>query len=64
MNPRSSQRWYCNACGSEQDSPPGRAYGREFRCCSLDCVREMNWRSVLSTCGEAYRPRAAKEPTP
>jgi hypothetical protein len=44
---------HCNACGRE--IPVKRSMGREFRCCSIECVREMNWRHTLSIMGEPYR---------
>ena len=51
----SDQLWYCNACGKEQHSPPARAPGR-YRCCSMKCVREMEWRDTLSILNQPYKP--------
>jgi len=30
--------------------------GRTFRCCSSECVAEMNWRETLSIMGKPYEP--------
>jgi len=30
--------------------------GRTWRCCSLECVREMQWRETLSIMGKQYEP--------
>lgn len=46
----------CNACGRERNSPPDGALGRRFRCCSLECCREMEWRCALSMTNKPYRP--------
>ena len=44
----------CNACG--RVIPIKRSMGREFRVCSPECIREMNWRHTLSILGKPYEP--------
>lgn len=56
----SEQRWYCNACGSRQDSPTPSAMGRHWKVCSMECVREMNWRETLSIMNKPYYPQPTK----
>jgi len=53
----SKQTWFCNACGKEQHSELPNAIGREGKCCSLECHRELNWRETLSIMGQTYKPR-------
>lgn len=53
----SQQKWFCNCCGREMHSPPPGAFGRRYRCCSADCVKEMNWRETLSILGKPYEPQ-------
>jgi hypothetical protein len=43
---------HCNACGREVAIK--RAMGSRFRVCSLECVREMEWRSACSTLNKPY----------
>jgi hypothetical protein len=44
-----------------QNSSPCNAMGREYRCCSMDCIKEMQWKYILSLMGEAYKPRKKDE---
>lgn len=53
----SDQLWFCNCCGMEQHSPPVNAFGRDYRCCSMNCIREMAHRAILSTLNLPYVPR-------
>jgi len=39
---------YCNNCGTKMNTPPSRLFGREYRCCSMECVREINMKDTLS----------------
>jgi hypothetical protein len=61
----SKQLAYCNACGLRMEVALPNVMGRAWRCCSIDCVREMQWRETLSIMGKPYMPhdaaRAAKE---
>ncbi len=43
---------YCNACGREVAMR--RAMGSKFRVCSVECVREMEWRHTLDIMGKPY----------
>lgn len=31
-----------------------RAVGRDYKCCSMNCVQEMKWRETLSIMGKEY----------
>jgi hypothetical protein len=31
--------------------------GKDYKCCSMDCVREMQWRETLSIMGKEYSER-------
>ena len=31
-----------------------KVIGKEFKCCSMECVREMQWRETLSIMGKEY----------
>jgi hypothetical protein len=50
---------YCNVCGKKflhnfqlaADNPLGG------QVCSMECVRELNWRKTLSILGKEYSPR-------
>ncbi len=56
----SSQVIYCNSCGKRFEAVFSRLIGRNFKVCSLDCHREIEWRDVLSTMGQPYTPDPAK----
>lgn len=45
---------YCSICRSKMDWR--LKYGQEGCCCCKTCWKEFNWRQVLSTMGEPYRP--------
>lgn len=45
---------HCNACGREV--PMKRAMGRSFRVCSIECVREMEWRHACMILNKPYTP--------
>lgn len=58
----SAQKWFCNACGSEQNSipfSPGACWVvcAKYTCCSRKCADEMNWRYTLSVMGRSYYAR-------
>lgn len=53
----SPQRWFCNACGSSDESPLPNVMGRKWRVCSRECLREMNWRETLSIMNKPYHPQ-------
>jgi hypothetical protein len=50
---------YCNACGRE--IPLRRALGRQFRVCSSECIKEMEWRHACSILGKPYTPSPETE---
>ena len=31
-----------------------KVIGKEFKCCSMECVREMQWREALSIMSKEY----------
>jgi hypothetical protein len=35
--------------------------GRTFKCCSRDCLEEMNWREVLSIMNKTYYKKREKQ---
>jgi hypothetical protein len=51
----SKQKVFCNCCGKELYIELPRMVGKEFRCCSMECVREMNWRHTLSIMNKEYK---------
>lgn len=54
----SPQIWFCNCCGKEMfTNLCSQTYGSKFRCCSLECFREMSWRETLSIMGAEYEER-------
>ena len=59
--PYTPQVIYCNACGGRMETIISRVVGRNFKRCSMECVREMEWRSVLSDLGKPYHPRIKEE---
>jgi len=54
----SKQRWFCNCCGKPQFSELPKVLGREWKCCSMDCIKEMDHRSTLSIMGKEYYNQA------
>lgn len=46
--------FFCNTCGMRADI--STMYGREFKVCSRECLREAQWRTTLSVLREPYRP--------
>ncbi len=52
----SKQKIFCNACGKECFSVPHAMMGRDFKVCSIGCIREMQWRDTLSIMGTEYYP--------
>ena len=43
---RSKQKIFCNACGGEMFRElPGM--GREYKVCTVECLREMQWRGLF-----------------
>lgn len=57
----SSMKWFCTCCGKEMLTPCTQAMGREWKTCSIDCVREIQWRETLSIMGKEYQPRIDKK---
>lgn len=56
---RSKQKVFCNCCG--KDLFIDDLLGRRFRCCSMECIEEMEWKSALSICGKEYYPKPKKQ---
>ncbi len=50
----SKQKIFCNACGKEMFIELPKVVGREFKCCSMECIEEMKWRETLSIMGKEY----------
>ena len=61
----SKQKWFCTCCGKEQFTGMCGGtlgcIGPEWKCCSIECHREMEWRRVLSIMGKEYYPDPKKE---
>jgi hypothetical protein len=53
----SKQVIYCNACGKRMVTEIPKVFGREFKCCSSECIQEMQWRETLSIMGKEYYPK-------
>lgn len=49
----------CNACGREV--PIRASMGREYKVCSAECVREMQWRRTLMILRKPYTPSPETE---
>jgi hypothetical protein len=59
MSLYSEQQIFCNACGKEMHRIlPGM--GKTYKVCTVECLREMQWREVLSIMGKPYRPDPRK----
>lgn len=59
MSLYSKQKFYCNACGKELFCTINQMMGGQilgFKCCSMVCVREIQWRRALSIMGKEYYP--------
>lgn len=52
----SKQKFYCNACGKECFIEATAMLGRHWRVCSIECIREAQWRETLSIMGVEYYP--------
>ena len=64
----SNQKWFCTNCGKEQNSPMSvgryngsQCVGHEWKCCSVECHREIEWKRVLSIMGKEYYPKPDEE---
>lgn len=61
----SKQKWFCANCGIEQNTPmisgTVGCVGPEWKCCSIECYREIEWRRTLSILGKEYRPDPRKK---
>jgi hypothetical protein len=57
----SKQKVFCNSCGVEMFIELSDVIGREWRVCSVDCLKEMKWRHYLSGMGKKYKPRMVEE---
>jgi hypothetical protein len=60
MSMYSKQVVYCNCCGRKLEIELPKMMGNLFRCCSIECIQEMNWRETLSIMGKEYRPPEKK----
>lgn len=55
----SKQKFFCNCCGKELfvtccDLLGGKYLG--YKVCSMECVREIQWRDTLSIMNKEYYP--------
>lgn len=48
---------YCNCCGKELHIEIPKMFGRDFKCCSMNCINEMKFRETLSILGKEYYTR-------
>ena len=48
----SKQIWYCNNCGKKEHSISAAAIGRFWKCCSMACHEQMQYKDALSTLGK------------
>jgi hypothetical protein len=53
----SKQYIYCNACGQRMFVEIPRVIGRDFKCCCIECLKEIQWRETLSILGKEYEPK-------
>ena len=60
MSIYSKQVIYRNACGKRMEEAIPNVIGREFKVCSMDCIRGIQWRETLSIMNRPYHPREAK----
>ncbi len=51
MRGYSPQVVYCNNCGTKMVMPPFKLLGRSYRCCSMECCREIDMKDALSSMG-------------
>ena len=58
----SPQKWFCNCCGKEMNTPPCHSMraAYKYRVCGLECYEEMCWKDTLSIMGKEYYPRTEK----
>jgi hypothetical protein len=52
----------CNACGAPV--PCDNQMGQRWRCCSMECVLEMEWRDALRLRSGAVRVQARSDQRP
>ena len=52
----SKQVCYCTACGKKMEVELPQVIGREWKVCSLECHREIEWRVALSIMNKPYHP--------
>jgi hypothetical protein len=55
--------FFCNACGARTliDKSLMTVYGREWRCCSMECVDEIKWRDTLAMMDKPYQRHSKVE---
>lgn len=53
----SKQKIFCNACGKGMLKEFPHVIGRSFKVCSVECLKEIQWRQTLSTLGSDYKLR-------
>lgn len=49
-------KYYCNNCGKRCFTRPSQALGRNYKCCSVDCLHAIELRDI-----EANMQRARPE---
>ena len=52
----SKQTVYCNICGAKMFVAIAKSGNFDGRFCSIECLREFEWRKTLSIMGEEYHP--------
>ena len=55
----SKQVIYCNACGKKMEEEIPKVIGgcfSGFKVCTLECMREIQWRETLSIMNRPYHP--------
>jgi hypothetical protein len=57
----SKQIVYCNVCGTKMSTEIAQLGKFDGRFCSMDCLREFEWRRTLSLMGKEYYPKPNKE---
>jgi len=53
----SKQKTFCNTCGIELFVDIAQIGRFDGRFCSMECLKEFEWRKTLSILGKEYLPR-------
>lgn len=60
----SKQSWFCNCCGEEQFSELPLIIGAKEKVCSMNCLKEFQWRETLSIMGKDYYKQEKQQSLP